>query len=83
MASNNLKFSRGNKISHARKSNTAMPDVKLAKKANSRMPRSAKNPATVAAQGNQASQTKKSLSAVIFLSDKSNFIAAGVIFRDF
>ena len=33
----------------------------------------------VGAQINQASQTKKSLSPVIFLSDKSNFIAVRVM----
>ena len=34
-------------------------------------------------QSNQTSQTKKSLGPVIFLSDKSNFIAVRVVLQEF
>ena len=54
-----------------------------AKKASARVPGPARNPAMVETQINQTSQTKKSLSAVIFLSDKSNFIAVRVMLQEF
>ena len=52
------------------------------KKASARVPGPARNPAMVETQSNQTSQTTKSLGPVIFLSDKSNFIAVRVVLRN-